>query len=151
MPRTFKKKILPLTGSPAMKDHAGDGQATLVVKNGVPQLLIYSPDREVPVNRFNIKIDPENSEEIIKTTQVFSGEVKNSEFVVSAKIFPPKTKLAILRESTGLTQMELSKKSGVMLRHIQRIENYELDILNVSFKTILALSKALNVDLKEFI
>lgn len=56
-------------------------------------------------------------------------------------------KLKIVRESIGMTQEELAKKSGISRTTISMIENS--DEKTTSTKTLLALAKALNTTVKE--
>ena len=56
-------------------------------------------------------------------------------------------KLKIVRESIGMTQEELAKKSGISRTTISMIENN--DEKTTSTKTLLALAKALNTTVKE--
>lgn len=85
-------KVFQLKNTPAAKDYEGCGHAVLVVRDGLPQLLIYCPDPEVKFSSSVIKV-PENDaerEQVMKTTQVYTGLVSCYEFTVDEKIFPPK-------------------------------------------------------------
>lgn len=59
----------------------------LVVRNNVPQLFL--PISKEYTNDWSsyIRIDPDNIEEITKTTRVFSGSVYNMTFTVDRKLF----------------------------------------------------------------
>ena len=59
-------KTIQLKDTPAEKDYDGCGHSCLVLKNGVPQKLIYSPDRETPFSKSFIMIDPNNIGEICR-------------------------------------------------------------------------------------
>lgn len=61
------------------------------------------------------------------------------------------TKLEFLRRSQRMTLRDLSDKSGINYRQIQKIEYGESDMDNITVKTLLALAKALDVDLQELI
>lgn len=63
----------------------------------------------------------------------------------------PVNKLAYYRTLKGMTQKDLSEKSGVNIRQIQRIENNTSDMGNVTLQNALALADALSVDVKELI
>lgn len=56
-----------------------------------------------------------------------------------------------LRESKGLTQKELAEQSGVHPMKISKIEREEIDILNITLRTALALAKALEVPIENLI
>ncbi len=60
-------------------------------------------------------------------------------------------KLKELRKSRNLTQAQLAELSGVNSRQIQRIENGESDISNVTLKNAHALAKALGVSMEELL
>ena len=57
--------------------------------------------------------------------------------------------LLALRVSKGMTQKELSQKSGINVRQIRRIETGESDSHNVSAANLVALADALGVDIHE--
>lgn len=63
----------------------------------------------------------------------------------------PITKLEWARQSTGLTQKQLSDASGVNVRQIQRVELGEAEAGNLTAKNLLAIADALGVDLRELI
>lgn len=54
-----------------------------------------------------------------------------------------------LRRERGLTQFQLAKLSGVNSRQIQRVENGESEMGNVTLKNALALAKALGVAVED--
>lgn len=58
--------------------------------------------------------------------------------------------LLVLRSLAGYTQTEISKKSGVAVRQIQRIENGESKLDNVTLGTMKKLANALNYELADF-
>lgn len=60
-------------------------------------------------------------------------------------------KLAILRINSGLTQKDLSKKSGVNIRQIQRYESSTSNTGNMTLKNALAISEALKCDVKDLL
>ena len=63
----------------------------------------------------------------------------------------PVSRLAYLRTGAGLKQRELAEKSGINIRQIQRIENGESEMRNVTLGNAIALADALNVDVKELL
>lgn len=62
-----------------------------------------------------------------------------------------KKNLSAFRVSAGLTQQQLADASGVNIRQIQRVENGEADIGNISAKNLLALSDALGIDPRQLL
>lgn len=54
--------------------------------------------------------------------------------------------LLTIRREKGLTQAQLSDRSGVGIRQIRRVESGESDAGNLTAKNLLALADALNVD-----
>jgi len=61
-------------------------------------------------------------------------------------------KIKHLRTAAGMTQRELSEKTGVNIRQIQKYEVDQPEIGNVSLRIAVALADALSVDdLREFI
>lgn len=56
-----------------------------------------------------------------------------------------------LRIERGLTQQALSDLSGVPLRTIQKYENGECNIENITLKMALKLSKALEISVEDLI
>ncbi len=59
-----------------------------------------------------------------------------------------KSRLQELRKLSGLTQKELSARSGVNLRTLQQYENLSKDITKASGATLLALCKVLNCEIE---
>src|SRR5690554_4008673 len=55
-------------------------------------------------------------------------------------------RLKLIRESKGVSQVELSEKTGVVREQISRIENGQI---NATIKTVFRLSDALDVELKD--
>lgn len=55
------------------------------------------------------------------------------------------------RQKAGMTQKELADASGVNARQIQRIENGESEIGNVTLANAAALADALGVDVRELL
>ena len=62
-----------------------------------------------------------------------------------------KSRLKWFREEKGMTQLELSEKSGVNLRMIQNYEQGFKDINNARVVTVLQLAEALGCDVYEII
>ena len=62
-----------------------------------------------------------------------------------------KSRLKWYREDKGMTQLELSEKSGVNLRMIQNYEQGVKDINKASVVTVLQLAEALGCDVYEII
>lgn len=61
-------------------------------------------------------------------------------------------KIKHLRTAAGMTQRELSEKTGVNIRQIQKYEVDQPEIGNVSLRIAVAMADALGVDdLREFI
>ena len=61
------------------------------------------------------------------------------------------TNLKRIREKTGLSQSGLAEKSGVSVRMIQYYEQGVKDINKAAVITVLKLSDALGVDVRELI
>ena len=59
--------------------------------------------------------------------------------------------LKAARQSSGMTQKQLADASGVNIRQIQRIENGEGDMSNVTLANAVKLADALGVDVKELL
>ena len=57
-------------------------------------------------------------------------------------------KIRSRRISLGLTQGELSKKTGINIRQIQKYESGEYCIENMTLKNAIALSDAFNCDVR---
>ena len=62
-----------------------------------------------------------------------------------------KSRLKWYRDDKGMTQLELSEKSGVNLRMIQNYEQGVKDINKASVVTVLQLAEALGCDVYEII
>ena len=62
-----------------------------------------------------------------------------------------KSRLKWYREEKGMTQLELSERSGVNLRMIQNYEQGVKDINKASVVTVLQLAEALGCDVYEII
>lgn len=67
------------------------------------------------------------------------------------QLFYPDTALKRYRTRLGISQKELSIKSGVPLRQIQLFEQKQRDIRKTQAETVLQLSKALGCDMKDLI
>ena len=63
----------------------------------------------------------------------------------------PITKLEWARRMAGMTQAELSAKSGVNIRQIQRVEIGEAETGNMTAQNLLAIADALGVDIRELL
>lgn len=50
------------------------------------------------------------------------------------------------REATGMTQKQLAEATGLNHRTIQKLENWERDILSMQVRNLLELAKALEVE-----
>lgn len=61
----------------------------------------------------------------------------------------PISKLELVRRSSGMTQMQLSQKSGVNVRQIQRVELGEAAAGNLTAANLVALADALEADIKD--
>ena len=55
------------------------------------------------------------------------------------------------RSVMGMTQKELSEKSGINIRQIQKYESGEYDIRNMTLKNAVALADALQIDVRKFL
>lgn len=55
------------------------------------------------------------------------------------------------RESRGLTQAQLAKKTGMSIRVLQNLEQGVRDINKASVETVLRLSEALGVDVYQIL
>lgn len=55
------------------------------------------------------------------------------------------------RSLMGYTQRELSERSGVNIRQIQKYESGEYDIGNITLKNAIALANALECDARSFL
>lgn len=65
--------------------------------------------------------------------------------------YPTATKLTYYRIKAGLTQAQLSERSGVNIRQIQRVEGGTSSAGNLTAKNLLAIADALGVDPRELI
>lgn len=148
MARGFKK-VIKINNTPAMKSYKGCGYGYIIIKNEIPQTIIYSPDRTKQYEKSIIKIDEKNKQEIFETTKVYSGITGIDEFVATERIFPPISKLKELRKEKGILQKELAEAANVNITYIQKLESGEKQIENVSLKIALELSKKLNVNIKD--
>lgn len=63
----------------------------------------------------------------------------------------PITKLEWSRRMADMTQAELSKKSGIYIRQIQKVESGEIETGNMAAKTLFALADALGADARELL
>lgn len=55
------------------------------------------------------------------------------------------------RKKQGLTQTDLANRAGLNIRQIQKIENGEAQIENVTLKTMQAIAQALHVKIDDLI
>lgn len=55
------------------------------------------------------------------------------------------------RKKQGLTQTDLANRAGLNIRQIQKIENEEAKIENVTLKTLQAIAQALNAKIDDLI
>lgn len=55
------------------------------------------------------------------------------------------------RSVMGMTQKELSEKSGVNIRQIQKYESGEYDVGNMTLKNAILLSEALGCDVRDLL
>lgn len=67
------------------------------------------------------------------------------------KGYPTTTWLLYYRLKSGMTQAELSKKSGIYIRQIQKVESGEIETGNMAAKTLFALADTLGVDISELL
>ena len=67
------------------------------------------------------------------------------------KGYPTTTWLLYYRLKSGMTQAELSKKSGIYIRQIQKVESGEIETGNMAAKTLFAIADALGVDISELL
>lgn len=59
------------------------------------------------------------------------------------------SKLKKLRTAKNMTQKQLADGSGVNIRQIQRVENGDSDMSNITLGNAIKLADALGVDVKE--
>lgn len=50
------------------------------------------------------------------------------------------------REAVGMTQKQLAEATGLNLRTIQKLENWERDILSMEVRNLLEMAKAVEVE-----
>lgn len=60
-------------------------------------------------------------------------------------------RIKALRESKGLTQIQLAEKASIHVMKISKIERGEIDILNITLRTALSLAKALDVTIEDLL
>lgn len=60
-------------------------------------------------------------------------------------------KLKALRQASGLTQQQLADKAGIHIRMVQKFENGEREIKNMTLETAKKLASALGVDIGELL
>lgn len=78
--------VFLLEDTPAAQDAEG-GSGVLVLKHGMPQLFVASPDGS-PFEMSMINADPANIEEIERTTEVYSGRLVGLVFLADRRLFP---------------------------------------------------------------
>ena len=61
------------------------------------------------------------------------------------------SKLKKLRTEKNMTQKQLAAGSGVNIRQIQRVENGDSDMSNITLGNAIKLADALGVDVKELL
>ena len=61
------------------------------------------------------------------------------------------SKLKKLRAAKNMTQKQLADGSGVNIRQIQRVENGDSDMSNITLGNAIKLADALGVDVKELL
>ena len=62
-----------------------------------------------------------------------------------------KCKLGDLRRAAGLSQQELSEKSGVKLTTLQKLESGVNDLMGAKVGTVLALAKVLDTTVEDLV
>lgn len=62
-----------------------------------------------------------------------------------------KCKIGDLRRAAGLSQQDLSNKSGVKLTTIQKLESGVNDLMGAKVGTVLALAKALETTVEDLV
>lgn len=67
------------------------------------------------------------------------------------KGYPTTTWLLYYRLKSGMTQAELSKRSGIYIRQIQKVESGEIETGNMAAKNLLAIADALGVDARDLL
>lgn len=99
--------------------------------------------------------DPDGvSADLFATEHKNIGAVSNQFFRYFRRVSPAdgqKKTLSAFRVASGMTQRQLSNASGVNIRQIQRVENGESDIDNISAKNLLALADALGIEPRQLL
>lgn len=75
--------------------------------------------------------------------------VEDAEKLADAEIYrkiPTATWLTYYRIKAGLTQRQLAEKSDINIRLVQKYESGEYDLSNMTAKSLLAISDALEID-----
>lgn len=67
------------------------------------------------------------------------------------KGYPTTTWLLYYRLKSGMTQAELSKRSGVYIRQIQKVESGEIETGNMSAKNLIVIADVLGVNPRDLI
>lgn len=62
-----------------------------------------------------------------------------------------KSKLGMARIDAGLSQLELSEKSGVNIRQIQRYESLSSDTGNMTLRNAIAIAKAIGCSVEDLL
>ena len=62
-----------------------------------------------------------------------------------------KCKLGDLRRAAGLSQQDLSTKSGVKIATLQKLESGANDLMGAKVSTVLALAKALETTVEDLV
>lgn len=62
-----------------------------------------------------------------------------------------KSKLGMARIAAGLSQIELSEKSGVNIRQIQRYESLSSDTGNMTLRNAIAIAKAIGCSVEDLL
>lgn len=62
-----------------------------------------------------------------------------------------KCKLGDLRRAAGLSQQELSEKSGVKMTTLQKLESGANDLMGAKVGTVLALARALETTVEDLV
>ena len=63
----------------------------------------------------------------------------------------PINQIAYFRIKNGFTQAELSRRSSVNIRQIQKIERGDIDVGNLSLRNAIALAAALDIPVEELL
>lgn len=83
-----EKQVFNLQNTPSEQDYTGRGHSILVIKNGVPQKLLYIPAEQSYNWESVIRINPDNATEIAATTEIWYGVASCWEFVAERRLFP---------------------------------------------------------------